>query len=150
MTKGRKPKPQSLKKLAGNPGKRKPKHTEPEPPAGVPDPPDHLDADALAEWQRMAPELEKLGLLSRLDLAAFAGYCMAWSRWVQAERSLKEHGPIVKSPSGYPIQNPYLSVANTALKHLRGFLAEFGLSPSSRARVKPTEVKEEDPLDSVL
>jgi len=43
---------------------------------------------------------------------------------------------VIKSPkSGYPIQNPYVGIANTSLQMMHRFLIEFGLSPSSRSRI---------------
>ncbi len=30
-------------------------------------------------------ELEAMGLLTRVDMAAFAGYCQAYARWKEAE-----------------------------------------------------------------
>ena len=138
---GRKPTPTKLKLLAGNPGGRPLNDREPEPEVVIPDCPDHLSDVAKAEWERTAPELEGLGLLSEIDRAALAGYCAAWGRWVEAEEQLKKTGTIVKSPNNFPIQSPFLAIANKALEQMRGFLTEFGMSPSSRARVhaKPRE-----------
>ena len=52
MTRGRKPKPTHLKLIEGNPGKR-PIRTGPERPVTtMPEPPDHLNADARTEWDR--------------------------------------------------------------------------------------------------
>lgn len=148
MPRGRKPKPTAIKKLAGNPGKRKPNGEEPKLPAAAaakPDCPPHLDGPARHEWQRVADLLHSAGLLTQVDRAALAGYCVAWGRWIQAETSLREHGPIVKSPSGYPIQNPWLSVANAALAQVQKLAAEFGMTPSSRSRVRaPEAAKAED------
>ena len=32
--------------------------------------------------------------------------------------------------SAYPMQNPYLAIANTAIKQMKAFLVEFGMTPS--------------------
>lgn len=101
----------------------------------IPQCPDHLDPEASVEWTRLAAELHALGILTRIDRAVLAAYCQTWSRWCAAERKVTEQGTIVKSPNGYPIINPYLSVANEALRQLRAFATELGLSPSSRSRV---------------
>jgi P27 family predicted phage terminase small subunit len=130
---GRKPIPNSIKILTGNPGKR-PIMEGPEP-GGIPTCPDHLSDEARAEWNRVAPELLACGLLTSVDRAALAAYCTAWSRWVQAEKKLLETGPIIKAKSGYPMMNPYLVVANAAMKQMKELLVEFGMSPSSRRRV---------------
>jgi P27 family predicted phage terminase small subunit len=49
---------------------------------------------------------------------------------------LKSTGPVIKSKTtGAIYQNPYLAVANRAMKQMRDFLTEFGMTPSSRSRV---------------
>jgi len=147
---GRKPLPTALKLVRGNPGKRKLNQEEPQPAAVAPECPDFLDETAQAEWRRIVPELLALGVLCRIDRAALAAYCKAWSRWVAAEEKISQQGEIVKSPSGQPIQNPFLGVANKALKQMKEFLVEFGLTPSSRSRVKAAPAKQVDPMEEFL
>jgi P27 family predicted phage terminase small subunit len=43
---------------------------------------------------------------------------------------------VIKSPSGYPMPNPYLGIANKALNHCQKLWAELGLTASSRSRVR--------------
>ncbi len=83
----------------------------------------------------MARELLNLGLLTSIDRMALAAYCQLYARWVKAEEQLAKTGLVVRSPAGYPIQNPYVGIANTALKLLHSFGIEFGLSPASRSRL---------------
>src|SRR5262245_20901412 len=110
---GRKPTPTKLKIPNGNPGKRPLNDREPIPAAGIPDCPDHLDAEAKAEWARIVPELEFMGLLTKVDRAALAAYCQAYSRWVNAEQQVAKHGIIVKSPEkNFPMKSPYLTIAD--------------------------------------
>jgi P27 family predicted phage terminase small subunit len=93
------------------------------------------------------------GLISDLDLAAFAAYCSAYGRWVEAELALKSYGVMLKSPNGFPVQSPYLAVANRAMEQMRSLLSEFGMSPSSRSRVSgiiPASVDESDPWFGLL
>jgi P27 family predicted phage terminase small subunit len=92
-----------------------------------------------------------MGLLCKIDRAALALFCQAWARWVEAEEALKRYGVMVKSPSGFPMQSPYLAVANKAMEQMRALLAEFGMSPSSRTRVHATpQVDEGDELEQWL
>ena len=132
---GRKPKPTKLKLLEGNPGKRPLNPAEPVPDAALPDAPAHLDEDARAEWARTAEELNRLGLLTQVDRAAFAGYCAAYGRWAQASRALKGEGLTVETTNGNVIQNPLVGIANKAMELMLRFAAEFGMTPSSRSRV---------------
>jgi P27 family predicted phage terminase small subunit len=138
---GRKPIPTQLKILRGNPGKRPLNDNEPAPCRGIPPCPRHLNLEARKEWKRVSRELDAQGLLSVVDRAAFAGYCVAWSRWVDAEQKLNESGPVLKSPtSGQLYQNPYLAVANRAMVEIRSFAALFGLDPFSRTRLQVLHV----------
>jgi len=139
---GRKPKPTALRRAQGNPGHRPLNKNEPQP-TGIPKCPAHLDADAKKEWKRISRELISLGLLTSIDRAALAAYCSCWSRWVNADQQVQKFGAVIKSPkSGFPVQNPYVGIANTALNHMRRYLTEFGMTPSSRSRIQvaPTEV----------
>jgi P27 family predicted phage terminase small subunit len=134
---GRKPKPTVLKVLDGNPGKRPLNEREPAAPQGVPACPDWLSDEAKAEWGRVIPELQEMGLLSTADRAALAAYCTAWGWWVEAEAMVRKFGTIVKSPEkGFPMKSPYLTIADQALETMRKLMVEFGLTPSSRSRIK--------------
>jgi P27 family predicted phage terminase small subunit len=97
-------------------------------------------------------ELSDMGLLTLADRAALTAYCIAYSRWVDAEAMVKKFGTIVKSPEkGFPMKSPYLSIADQAMETMRKFLVEFGLTPSSRSRIRiPPGGDEVDELDRFL
>lgn len=61
---GRKPKLTAVKKLEGNPGKKKLNTKEPVPAKGMPDCPDWLMPEAKAEWNRLAKGLSDMGVLA--------------------------------------------------------------------------------------
>jgi P27 family predicted phage terminase small subunit len=113
-------------------------------PVRVPACPKTLTGEAAAEWRRITNLLRGLGLVAQLDRAALAMYVQAWARWVDAEEQLATQGVIVKSPNGYPIQNPYLSVSHQAAKQMQLLLGEFGLSPAARHRLLGATKKTED------
>lgn len=140
---GRKPKPTALKVLEGNPGKRNLNTKEPQPVKKAPRCPAWLDEEAKKEWKRMAKQLEALGILTEVDMAAFAGYCQAYARWKEAEEFISQHGTIVKTPSGYWQQVPQVSIAQTYLKIMNKFCEQFGLTPSARSRIVSSGGKEE-------
>ena len=146
---GRKPKPTAIRAIEGNPGRRPLNSREPSPPDGVPDCPEFLDEEARAEWFRACAALKEMQLLSKADRTALAAYCTAYSRWMQAEDQVKRFGTIVKSPDkGFPMKSPYLTVADQAMECMRKFLVEFGLTPSSRSRIKvPRENGAADEFD---
>lgn len=104
----------------------------------IPDCPDHLNDEAKLEWARITPELKKLHIISNIDLAALAVYCQAYGRWVMVERQLKDLGDdalVDQTPSGYRQISVLLQISNRAVEQMHRFLCEFGMSPSSRARI---------------
>lgn len=132
---GRKPKPTPLKLLEGNPGKRPLPQGEVRPPSKAPRCPPWLEEDAKKEWKRMGKILEGMGLLTDMDMTAFAGYCQAYARWKEAEEFLSKHGSIIKTPNGYLQQVPQVSISQTNLKIMLKFCEQFGLTPSARTRL---------------
>nr|DAT96168.1 MAG TPA: terminase small subunit [Caudoviricetes sp.] len=132
---GRKPKPTALKMLEGNPGGRPLNEAEPTPQKKAPRCPPWLEDEAKREWKRMAKVLEQMGLLTEMDMAAFAGYCQAYARWKEAEEFLTQHGSMVRTPNGYLQQVPQVSIAQTNMKIMLKFCEQFGLTPSARSRI---------------
>ena len=113
---------------------------EPAPPPEIPACPEFLDTAAREEWDRTSLILANMGLLTLADRSALAAYCVAYSRWVQAEQQVARFGTIVKSPEkGFPMKSPYLTVADQALETMRKLMVEFGLTPSSRSRIRVPE-----------
>lgn len=152
--KGRKPKPTHLKLLEGNPGRRPINGAEPQPTAGPPSCPAHLNPSGKAEWKRLARELQAIGILTQIDRGVLAGYCQSWGRWVEAERKLKESPALIRTPAGYVQLSPWLTIANRERELMLRFMAELGLTPSSRTRlnVQPPVKKpwEFDALDEFV
>ena len=134
-TRGRKPTPTAIKELEGNPGKRPLNSNEPKPVKKAPACPKWLEPEAKKEWRRLVKQMETLGILTQVDMAAFAGYCQAYARWKEAEEFITQHGSIVKTPSGYWQQVPQVSIAQTYLKIMNRFAEQFGLTPASRSRI---------------
>lgn len=128
------PTPTNLVLLRGNPGKRAVNRNEPDPRPGATCP-TWLDREAKREWRRIAPELERLELLTVIDRAALAAYCQSYSRWYEAERIVKREGLTIETDKGNVIQHPAVGIANQAMKQMHNFLSDFGMSPAARARL---------------
>lgn len=136
---GRRPKPTRLKVLAGNPGRRPLNDDEPRPEAAILECPPELGPVAQREWQRLAGELTTLRMLTNLDRAALAAYCGAYALWAEATENIQKFGTMVKSPSGYPIQSPYVAIANRQAEIMMRIASEFGFTPASRSRISVSE-----------
>lgn len=95
MAKGRKSIPSKIIDLRGGTKHthKKPREDEPSPPENIPPCPETLDKNARAEWRRAGKLLDAVGLLSDLDMAVLAAYCVAYSKWMDA---IEESGAIKK------------------------------------------------------
>ena len=146
MKPGPAPKPTKLKLVAGNPGKRPLNDSEPQYADGCPMPP-WLPAGARAEWLRVEPHLQEMGLLTVVDMAAFAGYCIAVDQLERATEALiptedRPRPEIQFAPSGYEVPSGAELMRRNALKEIRAFAAEFGFTPAQRSRIRVPKKKE--------
>src|SRR5688572_18095041 len=91
MPAGRPTKPTQLKAVQGTLRPSRVNPSEPKPEPAVPTCPSWLPKEAKAEWRRIVPQLERLGLLTLIDRAALAAYCQSYARWEEAERFLAAH-----------------------------------------------------------
>lgn len=122
---GRKPKPTALKLLDGT-RKDRINTDEPSAPPAELDPPEWLYKMARDHWIELAPILSRAGLLTQADRPALALLCEAFQRF--------RHDP-----------------EDTKARDLyRRMLAEFGLTPSSRSRLKTSEPPKQDALAEFL
>ncbi len=156
MIRGRRPKPTRLKYLTGNPGKRPLNPYEPRPEASVPECPPELGPAARREWDRLVGDLAKLNMLTNLDRAALAAYCGAYALWADATEQIQKYGSMIKSPTGYPVQSPYIAIANRQAEIMLRISSEFGFTPASRSRIaapspdQPTLFGESYPEEELL
>jgi P27 family predicted phage terminase small subunit len=145
MARGRPPTPTYLRLLRGNPGKRPLNKNEPQParPPDVPELPAYLTGHARQEWERVAPEVFRLGLLTTVDISAFGAYCWAYATWrtaLEAVDRVAESDPvfkglIVKARTGTPVENPLYLASRQPASDMLKFAAEFGMTPAARARL---------------
>lgn len=147
---GRQPKPTVLKRLAGNPGKRKLPSQEPRPTGGIPSCPKHLSKIAREEWSRLSGELGRIGLLTSIDRAALAAYCAAYARWVDGQKLLDKGGMTTLTPQGMVMVSPYVTIVNKAVDQMVSIAAQFGMTPASRARVSADREPPKDAFDEFL
>ena len=141
---GRKPVPTQLKLVKGNPGKRALPEHEPKIDLAEPTPPPFLNDDAKVEWGRVCSLLYRVGLMTEADRAALGAYCQAYGVWAQAERAIQQlqaggkelNGLLMKTTNGNVIQHALIGIANKARGDVVRYAAEFGMTPSARARVQ--------------
>lgn len=146
MPSGRKPIPTALKLVLGNKGKRAlHQEREAKPKSARPNPPAFLCTQAKAEWRRRIDQLFNVGLMTEIDVAAFAAYCQSFGVWERAERALSKQAKddkvnfalTVTTGTGSVVQNPLRGVANKAMADCHRYALEFGMSPAARVKVVP-------------
>ena len=163
---GPKPLPKNVHLLRGNPSKLSAADLvdQLQPEVEIPGCPPHLLPEARKEWRRITPELERYGLISKLDRGTVALWCQAWARWVWAELQLQRavkladerraqaeaagqvytggDGYTVQTPNGNMTYSPHWVIANKAMQQLKDFSGLFGFDPSSRGRVNPSNLRQ--------
>jgi P27 family predicted phage terminase small subunit len=169
---GRNAQPTELKKLKGNPGKRKLNRREPKAVRGIPKMPAYLTGEARAEWNRLAPQLAEMKVLTLSDRNALACLCCAHAQYVEAQRDIVERGQMIDvyavcEVAGVPItgksgkpkavlldakKNPSVQIASDADRRLRSYYAMFGLDPVSRSKlsINADSDKTPDALDKLF
>jgi len=160
--------------LQGNPGKRKLSEKEPEPQLGIPACPAFIKGAGRKEWKRITGELYTLGLLTAIDRAALAGYCIAWGQLEEVEQELARmkkayrelarlkkknkdivveasNGMIRMTSHGNAVMEPLLFIRKQAMETMHKFLVEFGMTPASRSRIEVEKPKKnKDPMKELL
>jgi phage terminase small subunit len=116
---GPRPKPTALKVLRGNPSRERLNPCEPTPPAGSVVAPKTLSDAGKAVWADLAPICLAMGTLTVADVKAFARLCEMEARW---DRMM--------------VKDAGLTAVLALARELRPYVAQFGLEPSSRARIQ--------------
>jgi P27 family predicted phage terminase small subunit len=136
-------KPTNLKIIEGNRGKRPLPNNEPHPQPIAPKCPDFIDDEAKAEWERLAPLLEELGLLTQIDGDMLGAYCQTLVDYKNAIKFTNEKGYTYKA--GETIRPyPQVIIAREALKRLQALAREFGMTPSARASISVSKSEEDN------
>jgi len=100
---------------------------------GRPACPSHLSSEAKAEWDRVVEELDAMGTLATADRAVLAIHCMAWARWLKAEKEIEATNEVVPSPKEKtPMYSIWLNVSKQAQDRIVETAKELGLTPRAR------------------
>jgi len=96
--------------------------------------PRNLSDEAKAEWRRIAPELESIGLLASIDRGVLIRYCTAWADWVELQSLLQQSGKLLKGRQGTLVRNPLWFMRNDAEQTVAELGRQLGLTPVARLR----------------
>lgn len=149
-TKGRKPKPTAVKQAQGNPGKRALNRREPRPRTPVRRPWGLGQGAQRRFWDDHAGELERLGVLTGVDVAAFRLMAEHYAFAVQAATELRAGGTLTVEGREGEKKHPLLQVLRDNSLAFKAYAAEFGMTPSARARLQLPEDAEQLSLADAL
>lgn len=138
---GRKRKPTELHVLEGtlNSTRHSDRGNEPRPVQSEEDAPDYLSDEATEIWDELAPLLINLGVLTEIDRQLFSAYCEKRAAWEYYTSKVEKGKEVGKTKNGNLVQNPYIGLANRAFDQMIKLGIEFGITPSSRSKVKVSE-----------
>lgn len=91
-----------------------------------------------------------MGVIAKVDRAVLAAYCTAYKDYVKADNKLKRQGEVIIYESGNVAQNPWVGIKNRAIEKMVKIAAEFGMTPSSRARLEVEAPTEENEMAAYL
>lgn len=128
------PKPTALRVLHGD-RKDRINDTEPTPAEREVTAPEELSDDARAAWDRLAPDLIRVGVLTTWDVPAFVIVCEALARYRAATKLVNGSALLVQGPNGF-VKNPALLVQREAEVTFAQYGSRFGLTPSDRSQLK--------------
>jgi P27 family predicted phage terminase small subunit len=147
---GPKPQPASVKQAKGNPGHR-PIGADPDASATpgqaetyekatavAVEAPVWLKAEGRKVWDRLAPRLVAMKLLSPIDAEAFGRYCRSFARWEKMQRVLDEEGETYESESQHgklKRAHPAFLISDRLERQLLATEDRFGLNPAERQRL---------------
>ena len=83
-----------------------------------------------------------MGLLTLADAKAVERYAEIYSRWRDAEGTIREFGQVMRvlkdDGSVVPKKNPAVAIASDLIAHLARLEGQFGLTPAARAGLTAT------------
>jgi P27 family predicted phage terminase small subunit len=131
---GRRPRPTTLKILAGERPTRINDDEMPAPP-GVPEPATDLDGDVADAYGELVRLLGPTGVLTGLDGLALTAFAQAVSTHRRAAALESTVGPLVRDEKGQPRTNPASRVRRDAGRDMLRWCSEFGMTPASRSQI---------------
>lgn len=95
--------------------------------------PPWLSDHAKAEWRRVAPELNRRGMLAEDTRGTVEAYCVAAGMVRETEETLIDEGRIVQTEKG-PIVHPAFRIQQGAMREARLLATELALTPHRRPK----------------
>jgi P27 family predicted phage terminase small subunit len=103
------------------------------------------------------PLLLQIKMMTEIDRALLTSYCRAWGRFMEAEAEMtaeaarrgEAHCLLVENKTGEMVVNPLVAVSFKAMEAIHKYAKEFGMTPSARMSVRPSEAASDgNPFDA--
>lgn len=96
--------------------------------------PSNLSDEAKAEWRRVVPQLEEMGVIASIDRGLLIRYVTAWADWLELDRLLQQSSKLIKGQKGNLVRNPVWLLRRDADETVTELARQLGLSPMARMR----------------
>jgi P27 family predicted phage terminase small subunit len=135
--------PTEIKRQRGTLRNDRTNPSEPQSPLKIPPVPTWLSEEGQKSFIELSILLHDMSVLTQADELSLTLLCDAYGDYKQAKEVINKLGPTqdVTSREGHnkSIQRPEVLIANQAFTRVFQLLKEFGLTPSSRAKVNAIE-----------
>jgi len=127
------PTPTNLKLLHGETRPSRVNLNEPVPSYRPVQPPDDLPPASREIWEKLAPDLERKGVLTHWDVLAFEVLCDAAAHYREARRTVTERGVLCTGRKDATVKNPAMQMLRETSHMILAAGGRFGLTPADRA-----------------
>ena len=135
--------PTEIKKQRGTLRKDRVNENEPKLPSVIPPIPTWLSEDGQKAFSELSNLLHDMSVLTQADELALTLLCDAYSEYKRAKEVVNQLGATMEVTSregnSKSVIRPEVQIANQSFVRVFQLLKEFGLTPSSRAKVNAIE-----------
>ncbi len=135
--------PTEIKKQRGTLRKDRLNPNEPVLPSVLPPIPSWLSEDGQKAFSELSTLLHDMSVLTQADAIALTLLCDAYSEYKKAKEIVNKLGATIdiisREGNSKPTIRPEVQIANQSFVRIFQLLKEFGLTPSSRAKVNAME-----------
>jgi P27 family predicted phage terminase small subunit len=148
VARGPQPKATSLRKLEGNPSKRRINKKEPQP-TGAAARPDFVTGAAADEWDRATGAMPP-SFYTAADVPVLTVYCLAWVMYRNALAQVAREGMTSNGSTGQKVAHPALAVAAKQAELILRAADRLGMTPAARTRLQMPEDAPASKFDGLL
>lgn len=115
------------------------------------------DEVAVREFLRIAGELQKVDLITNVDIGMLGLYADSYSKYVESTMCMRNQPLVIeytnKGGETNPVANPYIKVQQQYAEKMMKLSNSFGLDPASRSKIahlQPSNKEEEEDALKVM